>query len=128
MSAANAPRPYLAALLDAVAMRAVKVEVRVDTTLEQSVMARVELDRHGDAAATMTCYSADSASDALERALVAATAWANAQPVHRRPIVAVADPLPALVALLERCVAQVDDALARDVYAQLAIVKAQVLR
>lgn len=116
-------RPHLPSLLDDVTMRAVRVVVEVDTTLEQSIRARVELDRHGDAQATLVGFSADRASEALERALVAATAWANAQPVQRAPIVAAADPLPDLVRLLDRAVGQVDDVLAREIYAHLAVVR-----
>lgn len=79
-------RPDLRRLLDDVAMRATRIEIVVDARIEQSVAATVHTDRHGDAAATLTRYAADSAADALEAVLVEAAAWSNARSSVRRAI------------------------------------------
>lgn len=79
-------RPDLRRLLDDVAMRATRIEIIIDARLEQSVAATVHTDRHGDAAAVLTRYAADSATEALEAVLVDAAVWSNARSAVRRPI------------------------------------------
>lgn len=77
------PRVDLRRLLDDVAMRSTRIAIEIDPRVEQSIAATVTTDRHGSSQATLTRYGVDSASQALEAALVDAACWVNAQAPKR---------------------------------------------
>lgn len=110
-------------LLDDVAMRSTLVEVKVDPTLEQSISATVHTDRHGDASLSLTRYSADSASDALEAVLLDAARWSNEHAPARKPITPSSGMASDLAAFIERVIPQLDDKTAKDAFVLLAKVR-----
>lgn len=102
-------RVDLRRLLDDVAMRAAKIEIAVDSRLEQSVAATVHTDRHGDSAAVFVRFAPDSASAALELALTDAAVWSNAQRGARKPIALdTLEPIWALKAMVRRLALRIE--------------------